>query len=453
MMPSQSPERSHLLRQLSLLDSIMINAGVMIGSAIFLVPATIAQQVETPWLMLAVWLVAGLLSLCGALAFAELSAMMPASGGAVVYLSEAYHPFWGYLYGWTVFAVIQTASIAAVAVALATYVGYFIALTPWMIKLISILIILFLSWLNGLGVKQGAHMQNVSTLLKVGLLLIIIVACLIGPREGVADFSTWWPATPQTTLLSQFGVAIMAALWAYDGWISITYVGGEVRQPDRFLPRSITFSVLVVIVLYALVNLAYSISLPMASMAQSERVAATAVQQAVGPWGGALVALAVIVSCWAAVNGMILSGGRVYYAMAVEGLFFKRLASLHPTRHTPVASLYVQGLWASLIALTGTYDQLVTYVIFDSWFFYAMGGAAVLILRRKQPDRARAYRTWGYPYVPILFVGLSLVLLINTLVSDPRDASIGIGIALLGVPGYIAWSKKPVMSEPPLQRQ
>lgn len=445
MMPLQTSERGRLRRQLSLLDSVMINAGVMIGSAIFLVPATIARQVETPWLMFAVWLVAGMLSLCGALAFAELSAMMPTSGGAFVYLTEAYHPFWGYLYGWTVFAVIQTASIAAVAVALATYIGYFVALAPWMIKLISILIILFLSWFNGLGLKQGARMQNLSTGLKVGLLLAIIVACMMGRREGLADFSAWWPNVPETDLLSQFGLAVMAALWAYDGWISITYVGGEVRQPDRFLPRSITLSVLVVIVLYGLVNLAYSISLPMASMAQSERVAAAAVQQAVGPWGGALVSLAVIVSCWATVNGMILSGARVYYAMAVEGVFFKRLTSLHPTRHTPVASLYLQGIWASLIALTGSYDQLFTYVIFDSWFFYAMGGAAVLVLRRKQPDRARAYRTWGYPYVPILFVGLSLVLLINTVLSNPRDASIGIGIALLGVPGYIAWSKRSVM--------
>jgi APA family basic amino acid/polyamine antiporter len=444
----KQPETNHidhsggeLRRELSLLDSLMINMGIVIASAIFLVPASVAQAVETPWMMLAVWMVAGVLSLCGALAFAELGAMMPKAGGEFIYLTEAYHPFWGYLYGWTVFAVIWTASIAAVAVALATYLGYFVPLSPWMVKAIAIGVILFLSALNCYGLRLGATTQNVSTFLKLALLAVIIVLCFALGGEGVGDFNRWLPEAQGLTLASRFGVAIVAALWAYDGWISITTMGGEVKQPEKFLPRSIILSVVMVMVIYLLANAGYSLALPMVKIAHSERVAADAVSSVVGRWGGGLVSLAIIISCFAAVHGMILTGARVYYAMAEEGLFFRRLAILHPVYKTPVASLLVQGGWASLLTLTGTYDQLFTYVVFDSWLFYALGGAAVLVLRRRQPERPRPYRTWGYPYLPFIFVVLSGALLLNTLWSDPRDSLIGIGIALLGVPGYLVWSR------------
>jgi APA family basic amino acid/polyamine antiporter len=431
-----------LRRELSQLDSLMINVGIIIASAIFIVPASVAQQVETPWFMLAIWVVAGVLSLCGALAFAELGAMMPVAGGEVVYLTEAYHPFWGYLYGWTVFAVIQTASIGAVAVGLATYLAYFIPLTPWMIKAVAIGVIIFLSVLNCYGLRRGAITQNISTFLKLALMAMIIMLCLSLGRDGAGDFVQWAPKARGLSLAGRFGIAMVAALWAYDGWISITYVGGEVKQPGKLLPRSITLSVIVVMAIYLLANLAYSLALPMASVARSERVAAEAVSRVVGSWGGGLVSLAIIISCFAAVNGMILSGARVYYAMAEQGLFFRRLAAVHPVYRTPVASLLLQGAWASVLTLTGTYDQLFTYVIFDSWFFYALGAAAVIVLRRRQPQLPRPYRTWGYPYLPFIFVALSGALLLNTIFSDPRDSLIGIGIALVGVPGYLAWSRR-----------
>jgi amino acid transporter len=436
------PSGEKLRRELSLLDALMINVGIMIGSAIFLVPASMSREVETPWLMAAVWVVAGILSWCGALAFAELGAMMPEAGGEFVYLTEAYHSFWGHLYGWTVFAVIVTASIAAVAVALATYIGYFIPLSPRMVQVIAIVVILILSILNCYGVRQGATTQNVSTLMKLVLMAVIIVLCLALGREGVGDFSRWLPDEPDLTLASRFGTAMIAALWAYDGWISITWVGGEVKQPERFLPRSITLSVIMVMGVYVLASVAYSLVLPMGTMARSERVAADAVGHLVGPWGGKLVSLAIIVSCFAAVNGMILSGARVCYAMAEQGLFFRPLAWVHPKYKTPAPALLLQGVWASVLTLTGTYDQLFTYVIFDSWVFYAMGAAAVIVLRRRPPERPRPYRAWGYPYLPILFVVLSGVLLLNTLWTNPRDSLIGIGIMLLGVPGYLVWSKR-----------
>jgi APA family basic amino acid/polyamine antiporter len=439
---SVSPAGDKLRRELSLLDALMINVGIMIASAIFLVPASIAQQVETPWLMLAVWVVAGGLSLCGALAFAELGAMMPSAGGEFVYLTEAYHPFWGYLYGWTVFAVIWTASIAAIAVALATYLGYFVPLSAGMVKAVAIGVILCLSLLNGYGLRLGATTQNVSTLLKLALMAVIILLCFALGGEGASDFDRWWPEARGQSLASRLGAAMVAALWAYDGWISITTVGGEVKQPEKFLPRSITLSVVVVIAVYVLANAAYSLVLPMVTMARSERVAADAISSVIGPWGGGLVSLAIIISCFAAVNGMILTGARVYYAMAEEGLFFRRVASVHPVYKTPVAALRLQGVWASLLTLTGTYDQLFTYVVVDSWLFYALGGAAVLVLRRRQPERARPYRTWGYPYLPVMFVVLSSALLLSTLWFNPRDSLIGIGIALLGVPGYLVWSRQ-----------
>ncbi len=435
-------EDRRLRRELGLFDGLMVNVGTMLGSAIFIVPAAILAASVTPGTALLVWVAAGALSWCGAVTIAELGAMYPEAGGLYVYLERAYHPFVGYLYGWTVFAVIQTASIAAVAVALVTYVGYLVPIGESGTKLGAILLIAGLSLWNCRSVRTSATTQNLSTVAKLAMVAVIVVVCLVMGHEPL-DLGARVGSLPAAPTLAGLGMAMVAALWAYDGWISITYVAGEVREPQRFLPRALGLSVLVVTAVYLLVNLGFMAVLPLEQMAGSERVAAEAVERVLGQVGGSLVAVAVIVSCFAAVNGFIFTAARVYFAMAREGAFFRPFARL--SRHgTPVVAVLAQGVWASLIALTGSYDQLFTYVIVDEWLFFALAGAAVLVLRRRAPGAERPYRVLGYPVTPLVFSGLALALLVTTIAADPRDAGIGIGILAAGAPLYAIWRRRAV---------
>ncbi|MEE8583978.1 MAG: amino acid permease [Acidobacteriota bacterium] len=428
-----------LRRELNLLDALMINVGVILGSAIFLVPALIADKSGTPWMAALVWVVAGFMSWCGAVTFAELATLFPKAGGQYVYLERAYHPFLGFLYGWTVFAVIQTASIAAVSVAFMTYLAYFFPFSDAGIKLGAVLLILGLTAWNCLSLRLGATTQNFTTLLKLALLALIALACFYFGGEGSPAFGAFLPQS--SAGLTGFTLALVAALWAFDGWISITYMASEVRQPQRNLPRSIFHSVLLLGGLYVLVQLAFAYALPSERLFVSERVASEAVEYLLGPLGGGLVALAVVISCFAANNGMVLSGARVYYAMAADGRFFRPLARLS-SRSIPANALIAQGIWAALLSLSGSYDQLLTYVVVCSWIFYLLSATALIVLRRKRPELPRPYRVPGYPYLPGLFILMAAALLINTLWSDPRNSLIGIGITLAGAPLYFYWRQE-----------
>jgi APA family basic amino acid/polyamine antiporter len=429
-------------RTLTLLDSTMINVGTIIGSGIFLVPTTIALYMHSTSLTLLVWLVAGILTLFGVLSMAELGAAMPRAGGQFVYLKEAYGPFWGFLFGWSSFWIINSASIAALAVAFATYLGYFFPITPLQIKLIAIAAITAFTLLNIYGLRTGVWTQNIITFLKIGALLAIISLGFFLSGGETVNFQPLLPDRSFSSLIPLFGLALVAALWAYDGWIEITYIGGEVKNPGRNIPLSLLLSTLIIIAIYMLVNIVFIFLLSLPIIAQSQMVASEAISMVLGSAGNTLVVLIILVSTLGGVHVNILISPRIYYAMARENLFFRSLAEIHPKHGTPAISLVVSGVWSSLLVFSGSFHQLITYVIFVSWIFYAMSCAGVIILRRKQPDLDRPYRTWGYPIVPVIFVLFSGFLVVNTIVSDLHNALIGAGLLLTGLPAYLYWKRK-----------
>ena len=408
----------------------MINVGTMVASAIFLVPSLVAAQLPAGGLILLVWVVGGVVSLLGALSVAELGAALPEAGGQYVYLREAYGPIWGFLYGWAVFAVINTASIAAIAVGFATYLGVFLPLGPWEIKLAAAVSIVALTLVNVRGVRLGATTQNVFTALKIAALAALIVSVFVLPGGSVTGFAPLWDDAPR------FGVAMIAVLWAYDGWIEITYVGSEIADPGRVLPRSIILSTLIVIGLYVAATATYLYALGPAAMAGSLLVASDAARVVLGGAGAALVAGAIVVSTLGANNGIILTAARIPYAMARGGHFFRWAGSVHPRFGTPAVALAAQAVVAVALTLSGSYQQLATYVVFASFLFYAMSAGAVIVLRRRRPELPRPYRTWGYPVTPLVFIAFAAWLVLNTIVEAPTDAMVGAGLVAMGVPVY-----------------
>jgi len=438
-----------LKRQLGLLDSTMISVGTIIASAIFIVPSTIAAGLGATAPAILVWVVGGFVSLLGALSVAELGAAMPEAGGQYVYLTKAYGPIWGYLYGWTAGVVINPASIAAIAVGFATYLGFFVPLGDAGIKAAAVLSIVALTVLNALGVKLGVLIQNVLTLIKIGLLAVLITVGFVAPGGNVENFSPVWPDAPLAALVAPFGVAMLAALWAYDGWIEITYVGGEVKDPERNLPRSVVFSTLIAIALYCLVTASFAYVLSPARMAASSLVASDAAQVTMGRAGAALVAVAILTATLGSNNGQVLAGARIPYAMARHGLLPRWLGGVHSRFLTPAPSLIVQG--AVAIALTwistepswkDTYNRLFTYVVLSGFVFYAMSCGAVIRLRYTAAELPRPYKAWGYPVTPILFILFSLWLVINTAREQPRDSAVGAALILAGLPLYF-WRRHP----------
>ncbi len=435
---NKTPE---LHRELSLLDSTMINVGTIIASAIFIVPAEIAMHLHSSGWVIFVWIAGGIISLLGALSMAELGAAMPQAGGQFVYLREAYSPLWGFLYGWTAFMVINTASIAAIAVAFAKYLGYFFELGGGETKALAISSILLLTALNCFGIKWGAWTQNIFTFAKMAALLALIVLSFTLRDWSSANFQPVFSSQSFSSLLGPLGLAMVAALWAYDGWIEITYVAGEVKNPQRNMPLSIIYSTVIIIAFYILVNLAYIHVLSVGKMAGSELVGSETAVAVIGPIGATLVTLGILISTLGSNNGIVFTAARIPYAMAKERLFFQSMAQVHPRFRAPVVALVIQGIWACLLTLSGTYDQLYTYVVFGSWLFYAMSCGAVIILRQKAPQMHRPYKTWGYPVTPIIFILFAAWLVINTIIEDTWDAAIGAGIILAGLPAYFYWKK------------
>ncbi len=427
-----------LKRELSLFDATTINVGTMIASAIFIVPSMVALQLRASGLVLAVWIVGGVVSLLGALCMAELGAAFPRAGGLFVYLREAYGPVWGFLYGWAVAVLVNPASIAAIGAIFAAYLSFFVPLGAMAQKLVAVGSIVALTLLNCAGVRAGATTQNVLTTLKVAALAGLIIAAFALPGGGSGQLAPWLPASFDG-LWGPVGIAMVAVLFAYDGWIEITYVGGEVENPGRVLPQSIVYSLVVVIAVYTLVNLAFLYVLAPAGMAGTALVASDAATVVLGSAGAAFVAAAIVIATLGANNGIVLTSARIPYAMAREGAFFAWAGRVHPSLGTPVPALLAQGAVAAAMALTGTYEQLFTYVVFASWVFYAMGAAAVIRLRRTAPDLARPYRAWGYPWTPLVFVGFALWLVVSTVLETPREALVGVAIVAAGLPLYSHW--------------
>jgi len=425
-----------LRRELGLLDATMINVGTIIGTSIFIVPAAIAAAFSGSFPTIMVWVAGAFVSLCGALCVAELGAAMPEAGGQFVYLERAYGPVWGYLYGWGSSVIINPASMAAVAVGFATYLGFFVPLTPGAIKLVAAGSLLLLTLINYFGLRTGATTQNVLTVIKIAAVAALVILCFVLPGGRVENFAPVWPQESIGALAAPFGVAMLGVLFAFDGWIEITYVGSEVKDPGRIIPRSIILSTLIVGVLYVGVSLAVLYVLGQETTAKSSLVAADAMRVVLGGTGAALITIAVLISTTGSNNGMIFTAARIPYAMAVEGKFFRWAARVHPKYDAPNFVLVVQGIWCAILALSGTFIQLAGYVVFVSFLFYAMSCGAVMVLRRREPAMARPYRAWGYPVTPIVFIAFSLYLIANTIVAQPKDSAIGAGLLIAGLPIY-----------------
>ena len=432
-------DQPKLKRVLSLLDATMINAGGIIGSGIFMVPAAVAMFTGSASLFFMVWIAGGIVSLFGALSVAELGAAMPRAGGQYVYLSEAYGPVWGYLYGWSAVAVINTASIAAVGVAFSEYLRFFFPITDVSIKGIAVATIVLLTIINILDVKSGARFQNLFTISKLGAIFVIIILGLVMEGGSNQNLSPFFSDQSFTELVGPLGLAMVSVLWTFDGWIFITYVAGEVKNPGRNIPLSLIFCMLIVVTIYLLLNYVLIYTLGFTGMNGSDLVVSDAASVFLGNKGAAIVTLIILISLIGANNGFVLTSARINYAMAKDKLFFYQASQIHPRFKSPANALIIQCVWASLLTFTGTFNQLITYIIFASWIFYGMSAGAVIILRNKKPDMERPYKTPVYPWIPIIFILFAIFLTINTIIEAPRDAAIGAGIILAGLPMYYYW--------------
>jgi APA family basic amino acid/polyamine antiporter len=448
-----------LVKGLGLLDATTLVMGSMIGSGVFIVAADISRQVQSPGLMIMTWVVTAVLTLTAALSYGELAAAMPEAGGQYVYLREAFGPLSGFLYGWTLFLVIQTGTLAAVAVAFAKFAGVFF---PWISadnrlfltvntqQLVAIALIVFLTAVNTRGIRTGAMVQNVFTLAKTGALVgLIALAFLAGrnPQAVERNFSDFWQnAGWSWETVRVVGVAMVGALFSSDAWNNVTFTAGEVRNPRRNLPLSLALGVLLVSILYLACNFAYLAVLPLEAIqsAPEDRVATAAASVILGPAAVQVMAAAIMVSTFGCLNGMILAGARVYYAMALDGLFFRQVGVLDPRHHTPVRSLAVQCVWASLLTLTGRYADLLDYVIFAVLLFYMLTIAGLVVLRRTRPEMERPYRAWGYPALPLLYIVAAGLIETLLLLYKPAYTWPGLIIVLLGIPVYFAWRKRKV---------
>jgi APA family basic amino acid/polyamine antiporter len=435
-----------LTRALGLSDATLLVIGSIIGSGIFLTPSNIARTVHSVEWLLLVWVVGGILSFCGALTYAELGAAFPRAGGIYIFLREAYGPLLAFLYGWCAFFVTQSGSIATLASAFSIYLSYLIPMSHLKAKIFAVICIAFLTFINCLGVRAGAWVQNILTLIKIGSLVGISMVLFFSSRGNLHHFRSD-PSHAAPFSLSAFGIAMIAALWAYEGWHLLTYAAGEVQNPQKNITRGLLLGTTTVIFLYLTVNLAYLYVLPLDRIANSSRVASDSMEVAIGPMGGSLIALAILISVSGAMNSNVLAGPRVYFAMARHKLFFTQVARVHSRFQVPVVSILTQGAWAIFLTLVGSFDRLFSYVIFVAWGFYALGGAAVLVLRWKRPELQRPYLTWGYPYVPLLFVVMASSIVLNTLLNDFKNSFWGLLVVLTGLPAYFYWSRK-VKSSP-----
>jgi len=463
---SNAPPAADFARAIGRLDATALVAGSMVGSGIFIVSADIARQVGSPGLLLAVWLLAGLITVIGALTYSELAAMYPAAGGQYVYLREGISPLAGYLYGWTLFMVIQTGTIAAVAVAFARFTAVFVpALTPDVFlgftvrlpsgpiemglspqRLLALGAVIILTLINVRGVRTAAVIQTSLTTLKVASLAGLVVAALALGRNAhalAANFGArFWPAGGlHLGVLPAVGAAMVGAMFSMDAWNNVGFAAGELKSPRRDLPFAMIAGVLTVTVLYLLANVGYLSVLPLAGIATApqDRVATAVLEGVFGGAGLAIMAAAIMISTFGCDNGLILSGARVYYAMARDGLFFRKAATLHPQFQTPALALIVQAVWTCVLCLSGTYGQLLDYVIFAALLFYVLTAVSLFALRRTQPQLERPVRVPGYPWLPALYLLLTGAIAVDLLIVKPRYTWPGLAIVALGLPVYYGW--------------
>jgi APA family basic amino acid/polyamine antiporter len=455
-LPEPDPKTAKLVRGLSLSDSILLLAGGIIGSGIFLTAQDVAARTRWPQLFLAVWVLGAGITLLACFAFAELGSMFPQAGGQYVYMREAYGDAAGFLYGWMYFTVSATGTMAALGVGFATYLGQAVPqlevqravlfagpVTVTRGHLIALAAIALQTAINIFGVKKGAVLQNVATWAKFGAIgSFVVLGFLLGHGSWQHYRQPMAPVPGTASMLTGVGVALIAVFWAYDGWVYITFVGSEVKNPQRNLPLALIWGMALVGVVYIAINTVYLYALPMQEIAAHEAVAQAAAVSMfsgrVAPWLSLMVAL----SCFGAMAPCLMSGARIYYAMAEDGVFFKALARVHPRWRTPVMSLVLQAAWASVLALSGKYDELFTYVMLMTVLSYVLTVLGLFILRRKKPDAERPYRCTGYPWLPAIYVVLGSLWAVNAAVEKKKETLLGALIVLVGVPFYFYWKRQ-----------
>jgi APA family basic amino acid/polyamine antiporter len=435
---------------------------MIVGSAIFIAASIVPREMPQPALLIGLWCVGGLLSLAGVVTYAELGTMFPQAGGQYHFLKEAYGPLHGFLFGWTSFLVIQSGGIAYLAVASADTLGAFwpffrssheaaafpLGITTWHVsgsQIGAAIAITFLSAVNYSGLREGSLVQNAITVIKIISLVALVVFGLVVPP---AVDTAWHSAVPAQGFVRGLGVAMIGVLWCYDGWYQATFCAGEIRDPVRSLPRGMLIGTVTVTAIFVLVNLVYLRALPMVDLGRSSGIAEAAAGALFGPRFAALVTLAVFVSAFGCLSSNVLTAARIYLPMAQDGLFFRSLAKIHPVHRTPSACIVAQGVWSTVLAFSGSYEQLGTYVIFPLFLFHTATGAAVFVLRRTRPNGPRPYRAWGYPWTPIVFILTSFAFVTNTLIVRPMESLWGVLLMALGLPAYFWWRRTSVSANP-----
>ncbi len=431
---------NQLRRILGMWDLVLMIIGTVIGSGIFLVPGAVLRAVgNSVPLGLTVWLAGGILSLLGALTYGELSSMKPRAGGLYVYIRDCFGAFPAFLFGWTLFFVISSGSIATLAVAFGNYLGEFLQLSAWETKSVALLVILVITAVNVRGTRQSADLLNVTTAIKVTAILVVSAVLLWQGRNPI--FGSGDQTDHQSMGVSGFGLAMISVLWAYEGWQYVTYSAGETINPQRTFPLAFLIGSAALIAIYLFANLGYLAALGASGVAGSTRVAATALGAVVSHGAGKIVAIAILISMFSAANSIMLNAPRVYYAMARDGLFFHSLSQVHPRFGTPALAVGAAGIWSAVLAASGTFEQLLTYVVFIGWIFYALAAASIFIYRKRAPEAARPYRVPAYPWTPIVFILAAMALVGNTIATQPVRAAIGLGIVFLGAPAYAFWRR------------
>jgi len=431
---------AELRRELTPYGLTMVAIGSCVGSGIFLTPAQIAAQLPTPALIMAVWALGGVIALAGALTFAELGSMFPQPGGVYVYLKEGYGDLFGFLYGWAYLLVITSGANAALTIAFATYLAFIFPMSQQGITIVALLALALVTVVNILRVKAAEVFSNVFTGLKlIGIVGLILVGFLFGSAATMRSPTD--NMMPAGSLTGAFGLALIGVLWSYGGWQHASFLAGEAIDARRTIPRAMILGALVVAVVYLLINVAYMFLLPVSEIAESGSVAADAIGTVI-PFGGTVIAIVIAISVLGTAGIYTLSAPRIYYAMADDGIFFKKLAEVHPKFRTPVNAILIQSIWAALLLLFwGTFADVITYVVFMDWIFFGMAGACVFIFRRTRKDVECSYRTLGYPITPLIFVGTSIFFVINTLVERPLHAWVGLIFTLIGVGVYYVFKR------------
>ena len=427
-----------LPRHLGLASAIAVLVGSTIGSGIFRVPAGVAERLQAPGPILIAWVVGGLIALFGALTLAELAAALPRSGGVFAYLLEGFGPLPAFLFGWSELTVIRASALGAIATIFAEYLGYFVRFTPEQVRWVAAAAILFVGALNYVGVSSAALVMNVATAAKYGALAALGLLVFTATSGSPAHFT---PAFPTGLDLSLLGTALIAIMWTYDGWADLSFMGGEVKDPGRTLPRALILGTAGILLVYLVLNVAYVYAVPLPEMARSKLVAATAAERIplFAGAGGAVVSAIVMLSCFGSLTGSMMTGPRIFFAMADRGLFFRGIARVSPRYQSPSVAIWLATALGVLYVLFNDFQQLADKFILGIWPFYALAVAAVFVLRRTRPDLSRPYRTWGYPVVPVLFLVASVAMVLNALWTDPVNTGVTFAIILLGVPVYYAW--------------